>query len=108
MAEAVQQQVDDSDVVRVSDVMVDRQRDGRLPRGLRKAELWLLIDAPRWAAIVGLAATIFVLTVLVGTLGPASVQQYLLDGTAISDGYIELQPGVLTMITIVWESTNSS
>lgn len=86
---------------RVSDAMVEREGERTLGNRLREAELWLLIDAPRWAVIAGLVIGIFGGTLLVGTVGPASIQEYLLDGTAIANAYIELQPGIITAITIV-------
>lgn len=92
---------DGSNIMRVSDAMVERQDDPTLRNRLRKVELWLLIDVPRWGIIVGLAVSVFAATILVGMFGPASVQQYLLDGTSIGEAYIELQPGMITAITIV-------
>lgn len=81
--------------------MVQKQRDQTLRDRLRKIGLWLLVDASRWKVIGGLALGVYLTTVLVGVFGPASVQQYLLDGTSIANAYIELQPGIITAITIV-------
>lgn len=101
MANGGREQTDESAITRVSDAMVEKQGELTLRNWLRKTELWLLIDASRWWIIAGLAAGVYVVTMLVGVFGPASIQQYLLDGTAIADAYIELQPGIITAITIV-------
>lgn len=88
--------------VHVSDAILMQHRQKPGIRGaFQRTRLWLLVDADRRVVIALLAATVFVLTVLVGKVGPVSVQQYLLDGTSIAEAFIELQPGVITAITLV-------
>lgn len=91
----------DDDVVRVSDAMVGERGGKPVRNRLHELVLWLLVDVPRWITIVGLAATVYLTTMVVGVFGPVSVDQYLISGTPISDAYIELQPGLITAITIV-------
>lgn len=100
MAPSARDRADDGAVTRVSDAMVEKGEQTVSSR-LREVELRLLIDVSRHGVIAGLAVVVFVTTLFVGAFGPASVQQYLLDGTAIADAYIELQPGIITAITIV-------
>lgn len=89
----------DRDVMRTSDVM--RRRTGGVRGRLRYLWRWLVVDASRWLVVGLLAAFVFLTTLAVGTAGPVSVQQFLLGGTSTADAYIELQPAVVTTITIV-------
>lgn len=88
--------------VRVSHAIL--QHHGQKP-GIRSVvqhvRLWVLVDADRRFVITLLAATVFVLTVLVGLFGPVTVQQFLSSGTSIAEAYIELQTGIITAVTIV-------
>lgn len=91
----------DGTVTRVSDALVEKERGSPLRIRIRQLEVWLLVDVPRWVVVVGLVAAVFAVTVCVGVFGPASVREYLLDGTPIANAYIELQPGAITAITVV-------
>lgn len=101
MANTDRDQTGGSAIVRVSDALVSKQGKHTFWNRLREIKLWLLLDASRWGLIAGLAVGIYIATIAVGLFGPASVQQYLLDGTSIANAYIELQPGIITAITIV-------
>lgn len=92
---------DTQSTVRVSDAVEQKRRKGTLADWLRDAWTWILVDAHRWLIIAVLAAMVYVATILIGVFGPWSQQQDLLDGTSIANAYIELQPGILTVITIV-------
>lgn len=67
----------------------------------QRAKFWLLVDADRRGIVLLLTVGVFATTMLVGTVGPVSATRFLLDGTAISDAYIEIQTGIVTVITIV-------
>jgi len=101
MADTDRERPSESDLARVSDAIAQRWDERTLSSRLLEIERWLLIDVSRRHLIAGLAFCVFVITVVVGVFGPASIQRYLLDGTPISGAYIELQPGVITAITIV-------
>lgn len=92
---------DERTVGRVSDAMAERYSTGTVRRRLRAVEVRVLVDAPRWGVIVGLAAAIFLATALLGAFGPVTVREYLLSGTSVANAYIELQPGIITAITVV-------
>lgn len=103
MAQSDRESVDgeSASIERVSDALPHRRGTRTFGGRLGDAEVWLLVDAPRWQVIGGLAAAVFFATVAVGAFGPASVREYLLGGTSVANAYIELQPGVITAITVV-------
>lgn len=101
MADTDRERSSEADIIEVSDALTRRWEERGLPSRLLRIERWLLVDVSRRLLIASLAVCVFVTTVVVGVFGPASLQQYLLDGTPIADAYIELQPGVITAITIV-------
>lgn len=101
MAKTDREPTVDPDVRRVCDAIVDKQPEQPIRNRLRTAKVWLFVDVSRWYLTAGLAVGIYATTLLVGVFGPASVQQYLLDGTSITDAYIDLQSAIITVIVIV-------
>lgn len=68
-----------------------------LRRRLHEVRTWVMVDVSRWLLIVALAAVTFVVTVLVGVLGPVSVQQAFIEGTVINNAYVDLQTAIVTV-----------
>ena len=101
MADPDRKRPSKSELIRVSDAIAQRRDERAFFSRLLEIERWLLIDLSRPRLIASLAVSVFVVTAGIGVFGPASIQQYLLDGTPIADAYIELQPGIITAITIV-------
>lgn len=101
MAERAGDRPDAAASARVSHAMVVKEGDQSLRSRLYEAVLWVFIDLSRLWLIAFLAVGVYVTTMLVGVFGPASIRQFLLDGTSIANAYIELQPGIITAITVV-------
>jgi hypothetical protein len=78
----------------------NREDDGLAGR-LRRLWGWVLVDANRWLVVGVLATFVFVSTLLVGLFGPVSAQQFLLEGTSTAEAYVEIQPAIITIATIV-------
>lgn len=87
--------------VRVSETLRRPDGPGGLRGWLRGRWLWLLVDADRWAVVAALSGGVFVAVVGAVLLGPPSVLAYLVGGTALAKGYVELQTLVVTVITVV-------
>lgn len=84
--------------------VTDALREKRWPDSvsrLRDVLYWVLVDMHRWLLVGVLTGATFVLTVLVGTFGPASADQFLTQGTSLASAYIEIQTGIATVLTIV-------
>ncbi|WP_435179263.1 hypothetical protein [Halorussus sp. AFM4] len=100
MARQTDEAPDERSTRRVSDAL--RHESTGSPLGwLRRAELWLLVDAHRWAVVGLLAAAVFATVVVAVVLAPPSAREYLVGGTSIAKGYVELQTIDVTVITIV-------
>lgn len=91
----------DNSIVRVSDAMEKSREERGLVRSLRYLWRWLLVDANRWAIVGLLATAVFLVTLVIGLFGPATVQQFLIDGTSAAAAYIEIQTAIITLSTIV-------
>lgn len=92
---------DDGTTIRVSDALRHEAPQGSPTERLRRIELWLLVDAHRWLVIGLLSAVVFLTVVIVVVLSPPSVMAYLVQGTALAKGYVELQTVDVTVVTIV-------
>ncbi|NEU56560.1 hypothetical protein [Halorussus sp. MSC15.2] len=101
MGQGTDERSDDRSTVRVSDALRHESSSGSVWEWLRRFELWLFVDAHRWSIIGLLTASVFFAVVLGVVLAPPSVMEYLVRGTALAKGYVELQTIDVTVITIV-------
>lgn len=62
---------------------------------------WFLVEANRLLVSGLLAGVVFVSTVLVGTFGPVSVQEFLGDGISPASAFVELLKTIVSLVTIV-------
>ena len=87
MEREVSESSDDRSTVRASDALLHESGSSSLQQGLHRAELWLFVDAHRWAVIGLLSLSVFAAVALGVILSPPSVMAYLAEGTAIAKGY---------------------
>ncbi|MFC7081671.1 hypothetical protein [Halorussus caseinilyticus] len=80
---------------------IEQPDRGALRRALFDFKRWFLIDANRWFVVGLLAGATFVLTVVVGTFGPVSVQRFLSEGVSPGTTLVELLKTIVSVVTIV-------
>lgn len=85
---------------RVSDALRHESTGSLLDR-LRGVELWLFVDVHRLVLTGLISVAVFLTVVFAVVLSPPSVMAYLVEGTALAKGYVELQTINVTVITIV-------
>ena len=101
MARRTDEPPDERSTLRVSDALRHESASGSPREWLREAELWLFVDAHRWVVVGLLSAVVFATIVLGVILAPPSAREYLVGGTSVAKGYVELQTIDVTVITIV-------
>ncbi|UPW02030.1 hypothetical protein M0R88_08025 [Halorussus gelatinilyticus] len=80
---------------------IEKPDRGPVGEALFDFKRWFLIDANRWLVVGVLAVGTFGLTVLVGTFGPVSVQQFLAKGISPAAALVELLKTIVSVTTIV-------
>lgn len=95
------QSPDDRSVRLVSDAIQEQRADPTLRDRIDRAWTRLLVDVNRWYVVAGLAAAVSAATVLVAALGPVSQTTFMFEGVLTAEAFIELQTGIVTVMTIV-------
>lgn len=80
---------------------IQRPDRGPVRRALFDLKRWFLLEANRWTVVGLLAASTFLLTVLVGTFGPVSTHRFLTRGISPASALVELLKAIVSVVTIV-------